>query len=328
MGLVIGMDEAGYGPNLGPLVLTATVWEVPGRPQQTNFWKIFADIAGRERISSENSDGDDRLHVADSKDVYCPAAGLGSLEKSVLAAVGVASRLPASLHELLDDVGRDETDPIPFKSTGRARELWFADDADLPLPFSEDGRAAERMSRKWKAVCESTGVRLRTIRSDVVTPRRWNHKTRETENKATALSQMHLRLLRSVWDPNLDVPTMILADKHGGRNCYAPLLADCLDGQMVWCGRESRNSSVYRVGPTELRFEARAERHFPVALASMVSKYVRELSMELFNRFWRTHLPTMKPTHGYPIDARRFRKEVAEVQSRLEIPDEMFWRER
>ena len=50
--------------------------------------------------------------------------------------------------------------------------------------------------------------------------------------------------------------------------------------------------------------------------------------MELFNRFWRTHLPTLKPTHGYPTDARRFRQEVAEIQARLEIPDEMLWRER
>ena len=32
MGVFIGMDEAGYGPNLGPLVVTATVWEVPGEP--------------------------------------------------------------------------------------------------------------------------------------------------------------------------------------------------------------------------------------------------------------------------------------------------------
>jgi hypothetical protein len=30
MALLIGMDEAGYGPNLGPLVISATAWEVPG----------------------------------------------------------------------------------------------------------------------------------------------------------------------------------------------------------------------------------------------------------------------------------------------------------
>ena len=29
MGYAIGTDEAGYGPNLGPLVISATVWEIP-----------------------------------------------------------------------------------------------------------------------------------------------------------------------------------------------------------------------------------------------------------------------------------------------------------
>ena len=27
---VIGTDEAGFGPNLGPLVVSATVWQMPG----------------------------------------------------------------------------------------------------------------------------------------------------------------------------------------------------------------------------------------------------------------------------------------------------------
>ena len=101
MGFVIGMDEAGYGPNLGPLVLTATVWEVPGRwPKKTDFWKTFDSVAPREiakqkkGVSGKKADAkdgvdgdsanrpsaDDRLHIADSKEVYCPATGLGALE--------------------------------------------------------------------------------------------------------------------------------------------------------------------------------------------------------------------------------------------------------
>jgi ribonuclease HII len=349
MGFVIGMDEAGYGPNLGPLVLTATVWEVPDRPKKTDFWKAFAEIAQREitrrekmpgkkkppqQATAEDTPGesatdDDRLHIADSKAVYSPAIGLGALERGTLAAFGLASRVPSDFDELLDSIGgcgANETAPIA--SNVRGRELWFSEDAELPLPLSEEGRSAARAAEKWRTVCEATGVRLRAIHSDVVAPRRWNLTTRETDNKATALSQLHLQLLRRVWDPDADGRTIVFADKHGGRNRYAELLTESLDGRMVLCRGESRDSSVYRVGSTEIQFEARAERHFPVALASMVSKYVRELAMELFNRFWQTHLPTLKPTHGYPRDAHRFRREVAEVQSRLAIPDEMLWRER
>lgn len=354
MGFVIGMDEAGYGPNLGPLVLTATVWEVPGRwPKKTDFWSTFAPVAQREVArrqrsgakprgdaagtedcqaaagADESPPADDRLHIADSKDVYCPATGLGPLERGALAAFGVASRVPSDFDELLDTLwGQSTESAAPFTGSVGGRDLWFADDVALPLPLSPEGRSAESAAQKWRDVCESSGVRLRAIRSDVVAPRRWNQATRETDNKATALSRLHLQLLRRVWDPDAAAQTMVIADKHGGRNRYAELLTECLDGRMVWCRRESRDSSVYRVGSTEIHFEAKAERHFPVALASMVSKYVRELAMELFNRFWRTHLPELKPTHGYPTDAYRFRQEVAEIQARLEIPDELLWRER
>jgi hypothetical protein len=372
MGFVIGMDEAGYGPNLGPLVLTATVWEVPGRwPKRTDFWQVFADIAER-KAAVEGFDEDepapirprksrrptarkngaacceesasdsaalpqainDRLHIADSKEVYSPAIGLGALELGVLATLGIASRVPSALNQLLDGLmdgdvacdgldGRERDEP-----GGRARDLWFSDEIDLPLPVSEQGRQAEIASEKWRTICESTGVRLRAIRSDVVSPRRWNRENRRTDNKATTLSQLHLQLLRRVWNPDEPGPTVVIADKHGGRNFYGDLLVESLDGRMVCCRGESRAASVYRVGPTEIRFEAKAERHFPVAVASMVSKYVRELTMELFNQFWRNHLPELKPTHGYPRDSHRFRRDVAAVQSRLAIADEVLWRER
>jgi hypothetical protein len=376
MGFVIGMDEAGYGPNLGPLVLTATVWEVPGRwPKRTDFWQLFADIAERKGVeeAQSQSDGDqqpagsqkrssgrprkkktadslracgvvefsengatpvaasERLHIADSKEVYSPAIGLGALERGVLATFGIASPMPSALNQLLDDLMAYEIcddRAAAVEADGRGRDLWFADDVDLPLPVSEEGRLAESASEKWRTICEATGVRLRAIRSDVVSPRRWNRENRRTDNKATTLSRLHLQLLRRVWNPDESDPTVVIADKHGGRNYYGDLLVDCLDGRMVCCRGESRAASVYRVGPTEIRFEAKAERHFPVAVASMVSKYVRELVMELFNRFWRNHLPELKPTHGYPGDSHRFRRDVAEVQSRLAIADDVLWRER
>ena len=48
--------------------------------------------------------------------------------------------------------------------------------------------------------------------------------------------------------------------------------------------------------------------------ASMTSKYVRELAMELFNRFWQRHVPGLTPTKGYPEDAKRFRRDIARAQ--------------
>ena len=55
-----GIDEAGYGPNLGPLVMTAIVAE--GRPPD-----LWADLAATVCRAGESAD---RLWVDDSKLVY------------------------------------------------------------------------------------------------------------------------------------------------------------------------------------------------------------------------------------------------------------------
>jgi hypothetical protein len=55
-------------------------------------------------------------------------------------------------------------------------------------------------------------------------------------------------------------------------------------------------------------------RCFPVSLASMYSKYVRELFMKLFNQYWCELVPGLKPTAGYGRDARRFLRDVEPVR--------------
>jgi hypothetical protein len=95
---------------------------------------------------------------------------------------------------------------------------------------------------------------------------------------------------------------------------------------------ESRAQSVYRFGPAErrveIRFRTKAEVCLPVALASMASKYLRELAMMGLNAFWGARVPGLRPTAGYPQDARRFKAEIAAVQADLGIRDAELWRTR
>ncbi|MGE3314020.1 MAG: hypothetical protein AB7O26_02810 [Planctomycetaceae bacterium] len=315
MGIVIGMDEAGYGPNLGPLVVTATVWEVQGSPRQVDFWKSFADC-----VTSTPVRRDARLHVADSKQVYKSGAGLDALELGVCAALRLMSFTPASFSDLCVQLCRDSALDV---------EPWFAE-ADLPLPNSSATESAdsETAMLRWLECSEACGIRLKAVRCDVVLTRRFNELMRECGSKGVALSRISMKLLRDVWDPAQEEPTVVFADKHGGRNRYDDLLAEVTDGAMIFRLAEGMEVSRYRVGATEIRFQARAEEHLPVALASMFSKYVRELSMMLFNDYWRRHIPDLKPTQGYPVDARRFRNDIAEVQAQIGVSDEVLWRER
>jgi hypothetical protein len=60
----------------------------------------------------------------------------------------------------------------------------------------------------------------------------------------------------------------------------------------------------------------------------MTAKYLRELSMRAFNEFWCARVPGLSPTAGYPVDARRFKMEISNVQRELGIDDHMIWRSR
>jgi ribonuclease HII len=61
------------------------------------------------------------------------------------------------------------------------------------------------------------------------------------------------------------------------------------------------------------------EKHMPVALASMVSKYTRELLMARFNDFFRRHWPQIKPTAGYSTDGRRFIRDVQPLLGQINL---------
>ncbi len=315
MGVVIGMDEAGYGPNLGPLVVTATVWEVTGHPRETNFWAALDDVV-QQSLPTDKF----RLQVADSKQVYSPSRGIANLEKSVLCALRLLGYIPRSFHELLAHLTNDG-------HLLSHSEPWYKGQK-LLLPYAIDECSIGDVAVRFDQCCKQNGIRLKAIQSDVVLTERFNRMTREFDSKSGALSRISMQLLRQVWNPNANEPTLVLADKHGGRNRYDTLLNQILDGRMIFRLQESKKLSRYRVDRTEIHFQVAAEVHFPVAMASMISKYLRELAMTLFNRFWMDQVPNLKPTKGYPVDARRFKRDISDAQTRQNIPDEILWRER
>ena len=316
MGLVIGTDEAGYGPNLGPLVITATAWRVPGDPRDFDVWSALEEVVTNEPRRSSG-----RLHVADSKQVYSPSKGLRELERSVLTLLSLAGTVPECFRTLCRQVtGVDASDLLNV-------EPWFVD-ANQMLPVSCAAADMPGLATGLQDTCADVGIQLEAVRSEIVLTERFNRLTAKYDSKGAALSRLTLGLVRSVWDPDSTERVLIISDKHGGRNRYDDLIDEQLDGQMIFRVRESRQKSTYRIGKTDMHFQQGAERHFPAAVSSMVCKYVRELSMELFNRFWQHHIPDLRPTKGYPTDAKRFRADIAETQRKLGIPNNTLWRKR
>jgi hypothetical protein len=307
------MDEAGLGPNLGPFVVAITVWDVPGSPLDFDFWETFSTVLTNSPEAKET-----RLHVADSKQVFQPKRGIETLERGVLAALRLIGHEPKSFGELCHVLT-----PTSSNSESTGIYPWYATDP-LTLPTGTDD---PEISDGWRDCCDRHGVRLVAIRAAIIEPVRFNQLIREYDNKSLVVSREAFRLLKSVWSPD-ETDTFVVGDKHGGRNRYDDLLAEVLDGEMIFRLEEGAERSDYRVGKTILRFQPRAEVHGPVALASMTAKYVRELAMHHFNQFWQKHIPGLKPTQGYPVDAKRFRTQIAEMQRELSISDEALWRSR
>ena len=55
MPYLIGMDEAGYGPNLGPLVVSASVWQMTLRPSWPKLEPWLSIWPSRAAITAPTS---------------------------------------------------------------------------------------------------------------------------------------------------------------------------------------------------------------------------------------------------------------------------------
>jgi hypothetical protein len=154
------------------------------------------------------------------------------------------------------------------------------------------------------------------------------------QTKGAVLAEGLARLLqrcRAAAPPDEELHFFI--DKHGGRNTYAAMLQHAIPDGFVAAQHESNLRSTYIVHGTTQRlhftFQPRADgEHLCVAYASMVSKYIRELSMGEFNDFWQREVPGLKPTAGYPVDAVRYFAAIRPAMERLGIGESIVWRKK
>ncbi len=319
MPYLIGTDEAGYGPNLGPLVVSASVWWVD---EPTDGYDLYQRLNGVVRKSVSRDGKCRRLAIADSKALYSPSQGLGALERGVLATLALTDHCPVDwldVWSMLDPASLEHLPTMPWHQ-----------DFDLRLPLVAKPEDLVRLVPKLRRGFERAGVRLVALASRAVFPERFNRSNVELGNKSETLSKTTLALVADLLPHCAGEPVTIVCDKHGGRNYYQRPLQQQFPDPLVEVLLESRAKSLYRWGPADERieicFRTEGESFLPAALASMAAKYLRELSMRAFNAFWCGRVPDLSPTAGYARDARRFKTEIQEKQLALGIDDQILWR--
>jgi hypothetical protein len=315
---IVGIDEAGYGPNLGPFVMTSVACRVPDDTTQSDLWDLLHPAVRRA-----DANRDDRLLVADSKVVYSSARGLAGLERGTLAIVRPQCAEPHALCDLIEHLAADDHPEL-------RKELWYRGKEALPARISGADLGADR--ERLDRACRAAGVSGWRAQSVLVCPAKFNALTDAAGSKGAVLAHGLARLVR---DCHLGLPAegpiLFFVDKHGGRNAYAALLQHALPDGAVVARQEGLACSVYEVVGTgrlvRLTFQPRAEAAcLCVALASMVSKYLRELLMQELNSFWQQQVPGLKATAGYPVDAARFWQAIRPAAERLGATEAAIWR--
>jgi ribonuclease HII len=295
---VVGIDEAGYGPNLGPFVQAAVAIRLPGD-----------DIAGwdhlAERVRRTNDTATtERVLIDDSKKVYAGSNGLARLLSNLPV-------LTPTLTGILSDHG------LPGSFREAEGEPWYTVSPPVAADATVIGRFADVL-----------GPRM----VNVVMPRRFNAIIERTGSKAAVTSRGAIALMQATLAEIVDDAAItFVLDKQGGRNFYAPLLQDAFPTGWVIADVEGAALSRYRVMNLDRDVRAvvmpKADTAcLAVAWASMLAKSVRELSMAPFNAYWARHVPGLVPTAGYPVDAKRFIAEIDAARAALGIDIDAVWR--
>lgn len=330
MTLVIGTDEAGYGPNLGPLVVAATAWQVDDPSLDAAAIARSVEEAVAEGSVAAGLRGP---VWTDSKLVHRGPRGFAALERAALAGLVAAHDTrpldgPSAAAAAIPPDWRTIDALLGGCPAAEPRPVEAAALDGLRLPVEADVAGCLRASTAVRAALAARGVRLHAIRCRVMQPGVFNTLLAAGLNKSDILSRTTLELAAALRNTAAEQPAILWCDRHGGRRSYAPLLTRHFDTPLVRVREETAACSAYELPAASctVEFSVGGESRVPVALASLTAKYMRELAMRAFNAFWSGRAPALQPTAGYPVDAGRWRKDAADVVAAAGCDWDAVWR--
>ncbi len=304
---VLGIDENGMGPRLGPLVVTSVLTRV--------------DEAGLA-LATTKPKGAFAKRIGDSKALVAfEDSALGEAwARAIARRAGAEPRTPAELLGVLAiDTEVDLRAPCPSHHVdlcwSSADERFVADEATV-LDCT-----------KTLARLEAGGVDVVHARTAILCTRRLN------EGAARGLSRFDMDLhamerLSLLARDHVGDEVYALCGKVGGFDFYGARFGP-LAGYLHTALVEGRARSDYLVpGVGRLAFVRDADAsHLVVGLASLVGKWVRDQLMRRVVRWHRVHHPELPDASGYhdPVTT-RFVEATALLRKEKRLEDACFER--
>ena len=327
MAILVGIDEAGYGPILGPLVVSSTAFVVPDEHLKSDMFKLLS-----KAVTTKKSYLAGRVLITDSKKAYSKSAGIGHLRRTVLTALassrnGSDNQLhqPATTEELLKTLC-----PQCFHRLGEYP--WYQTIAESDL--GADPNDIEIAANVLKNTLTANKMEMLDIKGCCLDVGHYNNLVSAVKNKATVLFTAVSTLIKHAFDSTYNPASpatspayhhghtdsdsaklQIIVDRQGGRINYRTTLARMFPHMQINVIRQDEMISSYELteGKKTMRihFAVKADLlYLPVALASMTSKYIRELLIDSLNRYFISHCADLKRTAGYWKDGQRFIKDI------------------
>jgi len=300
----VGIDEAGLGPILGPLVVSAAAFSLPAEKANTDMWQLLADS-----VSANKKHLAGRILVCDSKKAYTPAVGIGFLEKTVLTFLKLYSKTPQTSAELLDLL-------CPQNKGKILESPWYKtiDQEQIKSNADEISISASVLKRNLA----SAGINIVFLRSCCLDAASFNELAEKMRNKSAMVFHLVCRLIdETIWASRHNNFHFVI-DRQGGRMRYAQQLRTMFSRMDLKIISEDENLSSYQLTTADksirVDFKVKADGEcLPVCLASMVCKYIRERLMISFNNYFIGKCAELKPTAGYWTDGKRFIEDLKTI---------------
>ena len=304
MMIYAGIDEAGYGPLLGPLCVASSHWSIEGANDPLappNLWKTLS-----RAVCRTSKDRRGRIAINDSKKLKGNGANgihpMRTIERGVLAALSLESNVNALANDsdLFTRVGASDPSTIAPWYCDSTALPWACDAPQIHIACAMLQRAA------IDASVAGHGMICQTIDADEI-----NEAARQGMIKTSVPWTLLIRQvtqLRARWP---DAAIRVAADRQSGRMRYLDDLLRAFPNDRLKVIQEDARESIYQIdsakAPMVISFTVEGETdHLPIALASMTAKYVRELWMDRMNRWFAARVTNLAPTAGYVKDGRRF----------------------